>query len=134
MINQEFSKYILPFVQAEAEGRDIEVKGENYPEWEPKTCLSWYGNLEYRIKHKTETVNGFEIPAPVKHLVPGCSEFYVANIYDNQMFIEQSIYQLKHHSSLDLILDRGIVYTEKEHAIMKSKALLGIDPFDEGKE
>ena len=69
---QEWCKELLPIVQAGANGEEIEYSQKegvwyNFKNAEPD-LLSFVVGEDYRIKPKTITVNGMEVPAPLTTL------------------------------------------------------------------
>jgi hypothetical protein len=74
---------------------------------------------------KTRIINGFEVPAPHhEELKVGDWYFRPILIYDE--FCEEERWSV---GSYDLrLLERGLVFLNKEDAIANAKAMLGIDP------
>lgn len=79
----------------------------------------------FRIKPSTVTINGFEVPAPLKTAVVG-------HVYGESPYKECFYNERYYHttSSWDQTgLQRGLIHSTKENAIMSCKARLGIDPY-----
>jgi hypothetical protein len=112
----------LPIITAFAEGKTILFNGEK--------CGGALGFMndasEYSIAPPTITVNGFEVPVPETVAPEG--KYFVPNVYDND-FVNDMFWNGA--ACEDTFLRRGLVYLNKDHAIARAKAMLGIDP--EGK-
>ena len=80
--------------------------------------------VTYRMKPKTKTINGFEVPAPMDK-EPGLdSKYYYADINKDEMY-----FSCWYTTSYDkLQFERGLCFSNKEDAIKTAKAMLGIDP------
>lgn len=119
---QEWCKELLPIVQAGANGEEIEYSRSegvwyNFKNAEPD-LLSFEVGEDYRIKPKTITVNGIEVPAPLTTL-KGLDTFYLAAPSSQNFCVE-------HGTGYDIWLDRGLCHKTKEAAIAHAKAMLGI--------
>ena len=125
---QEWCKSILGFVQAEAEGKEIEYRHNGSEIWwdfnnAVYDCISFTTIEEYRIKPKTIKVNGFDIPEPLNQGTGCGNSFYIACPTMDTLFIQHNAVL-----SSDLWFKRGLVHSTKEAAITHAKAMLGIDP------
>lgn len=81
---------------------------------------------------KTRIINGFEVPAPeTEELKEGNSYFY-PDIFSEEFYGKDS--WGRNNYSDNLSLKRGLVFLTKEGAIANAKAMLGIDPYEEGEE
>lgn len=75
--------------------------------------------LEWRIKPRTVTVNGVEVPAPLRTR-PLPAEFWVADP-TNQRFAQCSAYMSS--DITDLAFARGLVYATEEDAAALGRAM-----------
>lgn len=92
-----------------------------------RACCSspvWASALLYRRKPQTVTINGFEVPAPLK-VAPDGGRYYIEYV-DEDCFYSHSIWS--GHTYDRKCLKRGIAHATKEGAIASCKARLGIDP------
>lgn len=81
----------------------------------------------------TRTVNGFEVPAPEKQALYDGDEYY-SPVLANVDFCIKLIWD-DDDGAFDIrLLDRGLVFLNKEDAIANAKAMLGIDPYEEAEE
>ena len=125
---QKWCKSILSFVQAGAEGKEIEYKNYGTEFWytfndADYDCISFTTKEEYRIKPKIIKVNGFDVPAPIESTLP--------EIYYMPCLSSIGLYTWSNTEggTVDNICwRRGICHSTKEAAIAHAKALLGIDP------
>lgn len=88
------------------------------------THPSWCSDNEYRRKPQTITVNGFEVPAPLKEMPQHGGVWLV--LPHSEHFTEfyssdTSLWKL-------VALSRGLFHTNREAAVVHAKAMLGIDP------
>lgn len=82
----------------------------------------------YKIKPKTITVNGFEIPEPVReelilgqyYFIPSPTNFEEEDLFED--------YYWDSDRNDKSFLERGVIHLTKENAIAHAKAMLGIDP------
>ena len=80
--------------------------------------------MNYRIKPKTKTINGFEVPAPLDKQPELNTEYCIVDVNDHELYR-----QYRYTCDYDkLQLDRGLAFSNKEDAIKTAKAMLGIDP------
>lgn len=80
----------------------------------------------FRIKPETVTINGFEVPAPLKKLPQG-QLFYAESPHD-LIYVESYRGNVSSEWE-DRALSRGLIHATAENAIMSCKARLGIDPY-----
>ena len=122
---QEWCKELLPIVQAGANGEEIEYspkKGVWYNfKNEENDVLSFDYWGEYRIKPKTITVNGTEVPAPLTTL-EGLDTFYLAVPSNMDFYVN---FATSFNCNKDW-LERGLCHKTKEAAIAHAKAMCGI--------
>lgn len=126
---QEWCKSILGFVQAGAEGKEIEYKRKGSEIWwsfnnADLDYLSFTTIEEYRIKPKTIKVNGFEIPEPLSSIHEG--ETYFIPALDLPLMWDE--FEWGGDSADHMFKKRGICHSTKEAAVAHAKAMLGIDP------
>jgi hypothetical protein len=114
----------IPFISAFAAGEKVLYCGMWVDE------MRFDGNLsDYTIAPKTITVNGFEVPAP-ETVAPTKKTYFIPVVGDEEMV--RVCFWDDHRFDLDR-LKRGIVYINKDHAIARAKAMLGIDPAEDCK-
>ena len=78
----------------------------------------------YRMKPKTKTINGFEVPMPMDKEPEKDTPYYYPSV------ILESFYDASYYTSTwdERIYKRGLCFSNKEDAIKTTKAMLGIDP------
>lgn len=89
----------------------------------------WYMNCSVvvKTKPKTITVNGFEVPEPVREELKCGGSYYVPNV------ITDGLWAISTWKGVDRDyrnLDRSLIHLTKESAIAHAKAMLGINPND----
>ena len=95
-------------------------------EWVSGTAsLTWSPENEYRRKPRTHTVNGFEVPEPMREKPEVGAKFYLPmpsapDFQAEDMWTDSTW--------CDHLLERGLVHATKEAAIQNAKAMLGIAP------
>lgn len=83
----------------------------------------------YRIKPeepKTIKVNGFDVPEPMRELIPVGTPFYLADATVSKYYSE--FYWTAAESDTTW-LARGLLHDTVEAAVAHAKAMLGIDPY-----
>lgn len=116
-------------IHAWADGAEIEAHirqayAEEYV-WVIKKVPRWSTVTEYRLKQETVTINGFEVPAPLK-------EYAGNRVYSEALESKSFCYPLEFSRENRIYrsrLHRGILHATKENAIASCKARLGIDPY-----
>lgn len=117
-------------LQAIIDGKQLQFKvdvGYQSINTEEAICYlsAGYNMGHFRIKPATVTINGFEVPAPLRTAVVG--HVYSESPYKDCFYNERYYYTT---SSWDQTgLQRGMIHSTKENAIMSCKARLGIDPY-----
>ena len=115
----------LPLITAYVNGEDILFEGR------PRCDPTFGSSVElYSIAPKTITVNGFEVTEPEKVAPADGKHVYIADPTHEAFY-----YTLRwdDHKIDFATLRRGIVYLNKDHAIARAKAMLGIDPAEDCK-
>lgn len=120
---QKWCKEILPIVQAAANGEDIEHLDDDY--WCAKDALCFNFDTKYRIKPKVKMVNGFEVPLHETVEPYHAQEYFTPSLAASNMWTSKRWGGYKTDKNL---LDRGMVYLDKESAVKCAKAMLGINP------
>lgn len=90
----------------------------------------WPGTAMFRKIKKTQSINGFSVPVPVKDWdeLEVNSDYYFPSFYRNKMI--DCLKVRKHQDSVDLnLLERGLIFKTEEDAAAVAKAMLGIDPY-----
>ena len=118
----------LPLIEAFAHSRQIQYSGNlnNTHGW-----LEFNDDISaYTIAPKTITVNGFKVPAP-ETVAPGRGiTVYIPEVLGTSKVVCS---WWTHGSDQERWLIRGLVYLNKDHAIARAKAMLGIDPAEDCK-
>ena len=87
-------------------------------------CLKhpeWREDFEYRRKPKTITVNGIEVPEPIRETPKVGEEFFLANAASFTLF---NHYQWTNQKYDNEWLNKGLLHFTEEAAIAHAKALL----------
>ena len=129
---QKWCKEILPVVRAAANGEEIEYLSHT-GKWRDRgdgMAETFKPRLKYRIKPRAITVNGFEVPEPMREAPDIGTEYHLADAVNEDL---AGSYQWKADSADSLWLSRGICHYTKEAAIAHAKAMLGIDPNGDSK-
>lgn len=128
MYSREWWKERLPLISAFVDGEKIIYGGVFFHD--QRFAFGEDNMTNYTIAPKTITVNGFEVHAPEtvepknhkKFFYPALEEVDFVSGYDWD------------GDEIDLSLfSRGLVYLNKDHAIARAKAMLGIDPAEDCK-
>ena len=117
-------------IHAWADGAEIELCIDG--NWGHVIPPSWDETYAYRIKPETVTINGFEVPAPLK----------VFPSHDVTTFVEspwmECFFCGMHCNAPEgaelRYLDRGLLHATKENAVASCKARLGIDPYKDNED
>ena len=127
---QKWCKEILPVVQAAADGYGTQslCAGVWFDTSGDVKLLT--SHIKYRIKPRTITVNGFEVPEPMREAPTQGSEYFTPNITGDDLF---SRAYWRNDAFDNRWLSRGICHYTKESAIAHTKAMLGIDPNGDSK-
>ena len=125
---QKWCKEILPVVQAAADGYGTQslCAGVWFDTNGDVKLLT--SHIKYRIKPRTITVNGFEVPEPVTDKWWEMSGGYISDVTRCDFFVFTTCAQGR-----EIAGKRGILHTTKEAAIAHAKAMLGIDPNGDSK-
>ena len=116
---------ILPVVQAGINGCVIQFYDELMKEWSNKKSLGFHDDVKYRIKPRTITVNGFEVPEPMQEAPTAGAEYFTPNITGDELWARANWNSDRFDKRW---LSRGLCHTTNEAAIAHAKAMLGIDP------
>lgn len=124
---QEWCKEILPVVLAAARGDVIEARFIGAGDWVESQC-DWecFGkSREYRIKPRTITVNGFEVPEPIREAPAVGTKCYLACVTKREFVccLYWDGLPADYHW-----LRLGLWHSTEEAAVIHAKAMLGIDP------
>ncbi len=87
-------------------------------------CLKhpeWYENFEYRRKPRTITVNGIEVPEPIREEPKVGEKYFLVNLASPTLV---NYYSWSHHRDDNEWLNKGLVHLTEEAAIAHAKALL----------
>ena len=110
------------FIVAFAAGKEVEYFCNK---WHKVTDLyQLSGDTQLRMKPKTKTINGFEVPVPMDKEPKPDSKYYYADVNNDELY-----FSTWYTASYDkLQFKRGLCFSNKEDAIKTSRAMLGIDP------
>lgn len=89
----------------------------------------WVRSREYRrkpIRIPTRVINGFEVPAPVTARTSVGDDDYFAPDPASDTWYHEYSWNDDHVD--ERLLDRGMVFLHKDHAIANAKAMCGVDP------
>ncbi len=123
MTLQDQAKELLPFVQAMADGEEVQFKCDG--EWLTKVCPNFVYGIELRIAPETIIVNGFEIKAPMKEAPQYGSKYYIPAPQNDEWY-DTELFEGKFFDGN--IVDRGLCHKTSAAAIAHAKAMIGIDP------
>lgn len=123
MTLQNQAKELLPFVQAMADGKEVQVKVNDL--WCKKVTSNFMLGEEYRIAPETIIVNGFEIEAPMKE-EPEIDD--IVHIADPVNDFLCDYFNWNGSSFFCNVLARGLCHKTRAAAIAHAKAMIGIDP------
>lgn len=126
------NKELTPHPQAEilraiADGKTIEARRIKSPideEWhEPHEAIYLVNddNYELRIKPETITINGHEVPCPVREPLPVGTLYWQANIGSNEL---EAAWKWSDHDVDKFLLRRALIQLTKEGAIAQAKAMI----------
>lgn len=113
---------------------DIEYKFPNFVGWAPMSSGGlWHVNfildqpdgVQFRRKAKTRVVNGFTVPAPEEKAPKPRQEYWVPDTCDRVFCADL---RWGDAASDSMLLERGLVFLDKDAAIANAKAMCGIDP------
>lgn len=124
--SREWWKAHLPDIQAFVDGKDVEVLHFHSRKWMSTKNPKFDSPPDlYRIKPATRTINGFEVPAPVKGDIELSRQVFLVKIhkYDLYEVVRWIGGNLGHEQK-----KRGLIFLTSSDAIANAKAMLGIDP------
>lgn len=78
-------------------------------------------DIKIRIKPKTITVNGVDVPVPMREKPQYGDQYYIADITAGSLYFQLS---WEDDPADDIWIKRGLVHTTKEAAIAHSKAMI----------
>lgn len=126
---QKLCKENMDVALAAANGEEIQYFNQ-HGVWMSKTGGHLNAGVKYRIKPRTITVNGFEVPEPMRETPEIGSQYWIATT-TSQSLAGDVVWDA---DIADLLwLSRGICHSTKEAAIAHAKAMLGIDPNGDSK-
>lgn len=101
---------------------EFELKKQSIEEYAPGTTV-------FRKIKKTQVINGFTVPTPVKNW----KELEIGSYYYYPSFTEEGMVDyFNTYESSDVIdqrlLKRGLIFKTQEDALAVAKAMLGINP------
>ena len=123
MTLQNQAKELLPFVQAMAKGKEVQVKFNDL--WCKKVTSNFMPGEEYRIAPETIIVNGFEIEAPLKEAPQYGSKYYIPAPQNDEWY-DTELFEGKFFDGN--IVDRGLCHKTSAAAIAHAKAMIGVNP------
>lgn len=115
---------------AHLQGQKVECRGAEarwlplFPQFDNVSCgrIPEVGGIwEFRLKPRTILVNGVEVPAPEKEAPADGAEYFVPQFLDIDAY--EALYWKQ--DELDArLLERGLVYLDKESAMERAKAMI----------
>ena len=87
-------------------------------------CLKhpeWNDHFEYHRKPKTITVNGIEVPEPIREELKNIERYYLAYPISEELYSE---YYWTGAKPDKLWLEKGLIHSTREAAIAHAKAML----------
>ncbi len=127
---QQFCIDILPVIQAGAKGAKIGVRyhgNGDLIELDPPAEVGFASFNKYEVMRDMIEVNGFKVPAGERVKPSNGSTYYVPRVDKGELY--QSITFLESSKSDMSPLNRGVLYLNKEDAIARANAMMGIDPY-----
>ena len=84
--------------------------------------------VEIRRKQKTITVNGFEVPEPLRVMPEIGTTYFAPSVSGGTLYVSDKVLNHVKEYYGAVIFNRGLMHLTKEAAIAHAKAMLGIDP------
>lgn len=119
-----------------AQGKTVQMrrKGETGPDndwWESANVLQYINdeNREFRIKPETMTINGHEVPCPVREPLAEDQDFYVVAV--TQIRRPRCFRWNPDSDVMQSWLKRGLIHLTEAAAIAHAEALLSFTRSDE---
>lgn len=121
---QDWSKELLPVVQAAAEGASIEVCTRGTGLWVAKVGSQGFNpNYKYRVAPKTIRIGDYDVPEPMREAPDVGTTYYTACTMDKDLWG----YATWVGDNMDTVwLLRGVVHSTKEAAVLHSRALVSL--------
>lgn len=118
---QDWSKEILPIVEAAANGAVIEFKQAGV--WHEKILNDLCYAYDYRVKPKTIRIGEYDVPAPMT-VAPAIGAPYYAAVNISKILYSASLWG---GTPMEMLwLQYGILHSTKEAAILHTTALLSL--------
>lgn len=97
----------------------LEIQTQVCGEWQTISNPSWFESVEYRIKPKTITINGIEVPKPESEAPDRNTKYYYPHLIGIVGW-----YRWSDHEVDIKLLKQGMVHLTEEAAIQHAKALI----------
>ncbi len=95
-------------------------------DWFPCThSPNWSPTAQFRRKPRTHTVNGFEVPEPMREAPEKRTAYWMPSVIAEAFCISS---RWDGDDADHLFLARGLVHATKEAAIANAKAMCGVKP------
>lgn len=132
---QRFCQELLPIIQDGAKGAriawDVDV-GSNPTEINANAdYLTFESDRKYQIMREMIAVNGFQVAAgesfePNNNAAIFWPDFEAGTLVEGTFWSGSALHRM--------MFDRGLVYLNKQHAIDRAKAMLGVGPYAKEQE
>lgn len=132
---QQFCIDILPVIQAGAKGAriswDVDVGSAPIELNANADYLTFESDRKYQVMRDMIEVNGFKVPAGEKIEPESGANCFYPKVESYYLYDSSGYYP--NATTNKRLLDAGLIYLNKEDAIARAKAMLGIDPYAEEK-
>lgn len=131
MSRHKHSGFIYEFSQDAQETHEPHLRWEFFDNntWIgcDKNMQGWDESLLFRRKPETIIVNGFTIENGIEHPSVVNDHLFIANPISNDFYTENS---RRCEERMTNTIKYRLIYRTKEAAIIRAKAMLGINPFE----
>lgn len=120
-------------LRAIADGKTVQMRNavnlEDNEWWEPSDALGYInsGKHEFRVKPETITINGHEVPCPVREPLEVGTKYWLAG--PNRPEIAE-YFTWRNQQMDEIWLKRGLIHLTEEAAIAHAEALLSFTRSD----
>lgn len=129
-------KDLTPHPQADilraiADGKTVQIRHEDDDAWwEPTDALQYINSdkHKFRIKPETITINGIEVPCPVREQLKDGQEFYVADVTQTRRPVRFHWDSVS--DAMQCWFKRRLIHLTEEAAIAHTEALLSFTRSD----
>lgn len=104
-----------------ANGETIQCWNNELQAWEDLYHLNFNSDVKFRVKPKTISINGIEVPAPERQELSEGTRYYIPQLMSAELYN----WDTWRDKPMDKrALSRGTVHLTKESAVQHAKALL----------